>query len=71
MFEMNNLLEAKFQLESLLHKLEETYKTLYIKQSGKSHQAQITLTMRRVKAIQLSIELIDIEIKNQVAQGEK
>jgi hypothetical protein len=65
MFELDHLVEAKFQLESLLHKLEETYKTLQLKQTLKSHKAQMTLTMRRVNAIKLSLQLIENEIKNQ------
>ena len=55
------LLEAKRQIESLLHKLNKTIVTLEAKDNQKL-RSQITLAKRRVNALEISLELIDVEL---------
>ena len=55
------LLEAKRQIESLLHKLRKTIVTLEAKDNQKL-RSQITLAKRRVNALEIGLELIDIEL---------
>ena len=55
------LLEAKRQIESLLHKLRKTIVTLEAKDNQKL-RSQITLAKRRVNALEISLELIDVEL---------
>lgn len=55
------LLEAKRQIESLLHKLNKTIVTLEAKDNQKL-KSQITLAKRRVNALEISLELIDVEL---------
>ena len=53
------LLEAKRQIESLLHKLRTTIVTLEAKDNQKL-RSQITLAKRRVNALEIGLELIKI-----------
>ena len=53
------LLEAKRQIESLLHKLRKTIVTLEAKDNQKL-RSQITLAKRRVNALEIGLELINI-----------
>ena len=55
------LLEAKRQIESLLHKLRKTIVTLEAKDNQKL-RSQITLAKRRVNALEIGLELINIEL---------
>ena len=55
------LLEAKRQIESLLHKLRKTIITLEAKDNQKL-RSQITLAKRRVNALEIGLELINIEL---------
>ena len=54
-------LEAKRQIESLLHKLRKTIVTLEAKDNQKL-RSQITLAKRRVNALEIGLELINIEL---------
>lgn len=56
-------LEAKKQLLSLHHKVSKSLETLQSKEDLQRHASQITLAKRRLKAFELSIELIDKELE--------
>ncbi|MBD5169079.1 MAG: hypothetical protein HDT20_02990 [Oscillibacter sp.] len=57
-----DLLEAKRQIDSTLHKLEETIKTLEAKEQPQRYRSQITLAKNRVKAFTLANWLIEREL---------
>lgn len=56
------LLEAKRQIDSTLHKLEETVKTLEAKENAQRYKSQITLAKRRVAAFTIAVKLIEKEL---------
>jgi len=56
------LTEAKRQIDSTLHKLRETVKTLEAKQEPKRYRSQITLAKRRVQAFEIANCLIEREL---------
>ena len=58
------LMEAKRQIDSTLHKLRETVKTLEAKENPDRYKSQITLARRRIKAFELAVDLIEREMKN-------
>ena len=49
-----DLIEAKRQIDSTLHKLRETIKTLESKDNPERYKSQITLAKRRVKAFEIA-----------------
>ncbi len=53
------LLEARRQIDSTLHKLQETVKTLEGKENPTRYKSQITLAKRRIQAFTLAISLIE------------
>ena len=55
------LLEAKRQIDSTLHKLEETVKTLEAKENAARLRPQITLAKRRIRAFGIAAALIERE----------
>ncbi len=55
------LTEAKRQIDSTLHKLRETIKTLGSKEEPERYKSQITLAKRRVKALEIANDLIENE----------
>ena len=59
------LLEAKRQIDSTIHKLEEVVKTLEARGEPKRYQSQITLAKRRIAAFTLAVKLIEQELKKQ------
>ena len=61
-YSKEELMEAKRQIGSLLHKLRETISTLQSKERPERYKSQITLAERRVKALALANELIEKEI---------
>ncbi|WP_416728741.1 hypothetical protein [Fictibacillus sp. JL2B1089] len=61
---LDNLVEAKRQLDSTIHKLKETVKTLEGKENPKRYKSQITLAQRRIEAFELSLYLIEREIRD-------
>lgn len=56
------LLEAKRQIDSTLHKLRETVRTFEAKEDPRRYQSQITLAKRRVQAFTIACELIEREL---------
>lgn len=61
------LLEAKRQIDSTLHKLRETVKTLEGKENPTHYRSQITLAKRRIQAFTLAVSLIQRELE-QISQ---
>ncbi len=59
-----DLMEAKRQIDSTLHKLRETIKTLESKENSERYKSQITLAKRRVRAFEIANYFIEKEIKN-------
>ena len=57
----DDLLEAKRQIDSTLHKLREAIKTLQAKENPARYCSQITLAERRVRAFELANALIERE----------
>ena len=53
-YSKDDLLEAKRQIDSTLHKLRETIKTLQAKEKPERCKSQITLAERRVRAFELA-----------------
>lgn len=60
------LCEAKRQIDSTLHKLRETIKTLEAKEQPERYKAQITLAKRRVKAFEIAVDLISAQLNGEV-----
>ena len=56
------LLEARRQIESTVHKLRETLATLESKENAERLKPQITLAARRIRAFELALRLIDREL---------
>ena len=57
------LLEAKRQIDSTLHNLAETIKTLEGKENPARYKSQITLAKRRIQAFTLAVDLIQRELE--------
>ena len=57
-----DLMEAKRQIDSTLHKLRETVKTLRAKENPERYKSQITLAQRRIRAFELANSLVDREL---------
>lgn len=62
-FAKEELAEAKRQIDSTLHKLRETVKTLEGKERPERYKAQITLAVRRVRAFEIALSLIECELE--------
>lgn len=60
-FSTEDLAEAKRQIDSTLHKLEETVKTLEAKENAARLRPQITLAKRRIRAFGIAAVLIERE----------
>ena len=60
----DDLMEAKRQIDSTVHKLEQVIKTFETKENASRYKSQITLAKRRVKAFEIAVCLIDREIGN-------
>lgn len=58
----DQLIEAKRQIDSTLHKLRETLKTLEGKENPSRYKSQITLARRRIGAFGIAVDLIDKEL---------
>lgn len=56
------LLEAGRQIDSTLHKLRETVKTLEAKPSPERYKSQLTLAKRRIEAFEIARNLIADEL---------
>ncbi|MGI6105183.1 MAG: hypothetical protein ACOYD7_03205 [Raoultibacter sp.] len=62
----DELLEAKKQIDSTLHKLYKTAKTLEAKENAERYKSQITLTKRRIDAFELANHLIEEELEREL-----
>lgn len=62
----DDLIEAKRQIDSTLHKLRETVKTFEAKENASRYKSQITLAKRRITAFEIANELIMNEIENKL-----
>lgn len=62
-FSKDDLVEAKRQIDSTLHKLRETIKTFESKDHSERYKSQITLAKRRVKAFEIANWFIEREIE--------
>ena len=62
-YSKDDLIEAKRQIGSTLHKLRETVKTLRGKENPDRYKAQITLAERRIRAFELANGLIERELE--------
>lgn len=58
----DDLAEAKRQIDSTLHKLRETVKTLQAKERPERYKPQITLAVRRIRAFEIADALIGREL---------
>lgn len=58
----DQLTEAKRQIDSTLHKLRETLKTLEGKENPNRYKSQITLARRRIEAFGIAVDLIEKEL---------
>ena len=58
------LIEAKRQIDSTLHKLKETIRTFESKENPERYKSQITLAKRRVRAFEIANDFIENELKN-------
>lgn len=58
----DQLTEAKRQIDSTLHKLRETVKTLEGKENPSRYKSQITLARRRMEAFGIAVDLIEREL---------
>ena len=54
-YKREDLTEAKRQIDSTLHKLRETVKTLEAKEKPDRYKSQITLAKRRIAAFEIAI----------------
>ena len=61
-YSKEDLVEARRQIDSTLHKLRETIKTLESKENPARYKSQITLAKRRVTAFEIANALIEKEI---------
>lgn len=59
-----DLVEAKRQIDSTLHKLRETIKTFESEENSERYKSQITLAKRRVRAFEIANHFIENEIEN-------
>ena len=58
----DQLTEAKRQIDSTLHKLRETVKTLEDLERPNRYKSQITLARRRIEAFGIAVDLIEKEL---------
>ena len=58
----DQLTEAKRQIDSTLHKLRETVKTLEGKENPGRYKSQITLARRRIEAFGIAVDMIEKEL---------
>lgn len=63
-YSKEDLIEAKRQIDSTLHKLRETIKTFESKENAERYKSQITLAKRRVRAFEIANRFIESEIEN-------
>ncbi|HJE45252.1 hypothetical protein [Levilactobacillus namurensis] len=59
MYDVDELLEAKCQIDSTLHKIREVIKTFEAKENPSRYKSQLTLAKRRLKAFGIANQLIE------------
>ncbi|MFC6200413.1 hypothetical protein ACFP1L_00720 [Lactiplantibacillus nangangensis] len=59
MYDEAELLEAKRQIDSTLHKIHEVVKTFEAKEDPSRYKSQLTLAKRRLKAFGIANQLIE------------
>lgn len=64
-FSREELAEARRQIGSTLHKLRETVKTLEGKAEPERYKSQITLALRRIRALEIAEALILRELERE------
>ena len=67
MYDVDELLEAKRQIDSTLHKIREVVKTFEAKENPNRYKSQLTLAKRRLKAFGIANQLIEdklVEMEN-------
>ncbi len=62
-YTQEELMEAKRQIDSTLHKLRETIKTLEGKDNPARYKSQITLAKRRVRAFEIAVHLLELQLQ--------
>lgn len=60
-YSQEELLEAQRQIDSILHKLRQSVKSLEEKGDPTRYRSQITLANRRVQALSIALSLIERE----------
>lgn len=63
-YDNEDLIQAKFQIDSTINKLQKTLNTLEGKGEPQRYKSQITLAKRRIQAFEIASQLIDKEIKS-------
>ncbi|AVW08707.1 hypothetical protein SRCM101060_01655 [Lactiplantibacillus plantarum] len=62
MYDEAELLEAKRQIDSTVHKIQEVIKTFEAKEQLERYKSQLTLSRRRLKALGIATQLIDDQL---------
>ena len=62
-YSKEELIEAKGQIDSTLHKLREVVQTIESKENPARYKSQITLTKRRIRAFEIANSCIENEIE--------
>lgn len=60
-YTIEELMEAKKQLDSALYKTKEVLKTFLAKENPDRYKSQITLAKRRIKAFEIALTLVEAE----------
>ena len=60
---IEELAEARRQIDSIVHKLEKTVQTIESKEEPQRYRSQITLAHRRIKDLTIALGLIEKEMK--------
>ena len=60
-YKNEELIEAKKQIDSALHKTREVLKTFMAKENPNRYKSQITLAKRRIAAFEISVSLIKLD----------
>lgn len=63
-YTQDELIESKKQLESLLHKLRKSERSLRAKDEPARYRSQLTLMQRRIRAFEIALELIGKELED-------
>ena len=61
-WDKTELVEAKRQIDSTLHKLREVVKTFEKKEEPSRYKSQITLAKRRIKAFEIAMALLSPQL---------